>query len=212
MERLCVAIAFVLLPLSVMAADSGYYARVDTGYSWTSDGVDGSAIIGAGVGYQFTDHLRGDITLGERGWYSDSQSTAVTGFGTLSGKADIESTDAMVNAYYDIGHYNGFTPYVGGGIGLAYNHTESANLALNGVGIGSINSDNRTDVAWQLGAGTAYAFTPSVSLDVGYRYMDMGKAQTGDTFTAVNGATVGGVRATADLHGSELQAGLRFTF
>jgi opacity protein-like surface antigen len=88
----------------------------------------------------------------------------------------------------------------------------SANLALNGVGIGSINSDNRTNVAWQLGAGTAYAFTPSISLDVGYRYMDMGKAQTGDTFTAVNGATVGGVRSTADLHGSELQAGLRFAF
>ena len=201
----------ILLAFCAAAADSPYYGRLDTGYSWSTN-ADSSPIIGAGIGYQLNDHIRGDITLGYRGWYKASESGAVPGFGTLSGSSDIDSTDGMVNAYYDIGHFDRFTPYVGGGIGVAYNHAAAANVALNGASVGQIGSGNNTDFAWQLSAGTAIAITQSLSLDVGYRYIDLGSAQTGDTFTALNGASASGAKESVNLRGSELQAGLRLAF
>lgn len=201
----------ILLALSASAADSPYYGRLDTGYSWSSD-ADGSGIVGIGLGYQLNDHIRGDVTLAYRGWYDASKSGFFPGFGTLSGSSDVDSTDGMVNAYYDIGHFDRFTPYVGGGVGVAYNHAGAANLALNGINGGQIGSGNNTDFAWQLSAGTAVSLMQGLSLDIGYRYIDLGKAQTSDTFTAINGATASGARESVNLRGSELQAGLRLAF
>lgn len=201
-----------LLPVNAFATDSPLYGRVDTGYSWSSD-ASSSPILGAGLGYQFSEHIRGDVTIGYRGWYQDSKSAAIPPFGTVSGSSDIQSTDGLVNAYYDVGHYGHFTPYVGGGIGLAYNHADAANVALNGNNIGQIGSGDHTDFAWQVGLGTAIDITPGLSFDVGYRYMDMGTAQTSDNITSsINGNTFPGARQTANLRGSELQVGLRMAF
>lgn len=210
-KKSCVFLFTILCAFQAEAADQGWYTRADTGYSWTSDSVDGGAIVGAGVGYQFNDHIRADVTLGYRGWYSASESTVYLG-NTISGSADVNSTDGLVNAYYDIGHFGQFTPYVGAGAGFAYNKTDAATVNLNGAPVGQIGGDSRTDFSWQVGAGTAFRFTDNLSLDVGYRYMDMGKAQTSDTFTNNAGTSFSGFRQTVDLHGSEVQAGLRWTF
>jgi opacity protein-like surface antigen len=208
---ICSAVT-ILVASNALAEDAGMYGRIDSGYSWSTDGnLDGSGIIGAGIGYRFNDHVRGDVTLGYRGWYQASESASVTG-NTVSGSADIESTDGLVNAYYDIGQFGRFTPYVGGGIGFAYNNTRSANVALNGVNIGQIGGDSETNFAWQAGFGTAVSILDNLALDVGYRYIDLGSAETSNTFTANNGATVSGVRQSVNVRGSELQAGLRYSF
>lgn len=140
-----ISIAAILAASSALAADQGFYGRVDTGYSWSSD-ADGAGIIGAGIGYRFNEHLRGDVTLGYRGSYDASESATVAG-NTLSGSSDIKSVDGLVNGYYDIGTFGHFTPYIGAGIGFAANQADSANVALNGTNVGQIGSGSKTEFA-----------------------------------------------------------------
>ena len=119
----------------------------------------------------------------------------------------------LANAYVDIGSWNGFTPYVGGGLGLnvlyssgALNYTETANGApyaadLTGYSLawvdahgnpltpqpiigfgqqnwnGAINSTTY-GLAWALMAGFSYQLTPSIAIDIGYRYLNGGSTRT----------------------------------
>lgn len=210
--------AAMLAPLAATAIDPNLYLRLDSGYSFSQDmdkdigsnDADSSAIVGLGVGYHFNEHIRADATLGYRGWYKVNASETISGT-TLSGAADINSTVGLVNAYYDIGHFDRFTPYVGGGVGLASNHVGSTELALGGVGIGNIGSHTNTDFAWQLSAGTAINIAHGIDLDIGYRYLDMGTAKTGDNAT-VSGTPVTGATLKGNLQANEVQAGLRIGF
>lgn len=207
-----------LLPFTALAIDPNLYGRIDTGYSWSSDmdkdlgnnDAGNSAILGLGIGYHINDRIRTDATLAYRGWY-EFEGAATGGVTTLSGNADINSTIGMINAYYDIGHYDRFTPYVGGGVGFSSNHVKSASVALNGAGVGGIDGNTHTSFAWQLGAGTAINIAHGIDLDIGYRYIDMGTAQTGDTATVL-GTPVLGATLKGNLRASEMQAGLRMAF
>ncbi|GDX89921.1 hypothetical protein LBMAG45_17770 [Nitrospirota bacterium] len=65
---------------------------------------------------------------------------------------------------------------------------------------------DKTDFAWNVGGGVAYALTEHISLDVTYRYADLGKANWGASFTDV-------VRLTANnLHTNEFLFGARYQF
>jgi opacity protein-like surface antigen len=210
-------LAFACVPSGSFAAE-GLYGRIDTGYSWSSDmdrdlgnnDAGNSAILGGGIGYHINDHLRTDATISYRGWYKYEGSTTI-GSATLSGTADISSVVGMVNAYYDIGHYDRFTPYIGGGIGFSSNHVKSADLSLNGAGVGGIDGNTHTSFAWQLGAGTAINVAHGIDLDIGYRYIDMGTAKTGDTAT-IAGTPIAGATLQGNLRASEAQVGLRAAF
>ncbi|WP_058441243.1 outer membrane protein [Legionella brunensis] len=77
-----------------------------------------------------------------------------------------------------------FTPFIGGGIGYAYNEVRDfhtvARLVAAGVPIGSItsigNPASRSSFAWQASAGVSLKPQQShFSVDVGYRYYDGGK-------------------------------------
>lgn len=219
MKFLKTLILVALIPINAMAADGpSFYGRIDTGASFStnmdrdlgSDNAGTSAIVGGGIGYQFNDHIRADATLGYRGWYKYSGSTPFDNT-TFGGSADISNIVGLVNAYYDIGHFDRFTPYIGGGIGFSSNDVDTAHLNVGGVPVGTINSHNNTSFAWQLGAGTAVTITNALSLDVGYRYLDMGTAETGDIAT-VGSATISGATLKGNLRANELQVGLRYAF
>lgn len=211
MRNLFLAATLILLPLSAAATDPNLYGRIDTGYSWATDSDGSSAIVGAGLGYKFTDNIRADVTLGYRGWYKASASTNV-GASTVSGNADTKSFDGFANVYYDIGHFGRFTPYIGAGAGFANNRLDTASVLVNGVTVASINSNSRTDFAWQAGVGTAYQITDAVALDVGYRYVDLGKISTGDTLTINGGGSFSGATVEKNLNANEIQVGLRIAF
>lgn len=208
----------VLFPFGALAiAPSDFYGRVDTGYSWSSNmerdiGTDAgsSAIVGAGLGYRVNDNIRTDVTLGYRGWYQASGGVPVNAT-TVNASADIKSFVGLVNAYYDIGHYNRFTPYVGGGIGFSNNMVDTTNFSIGSIPLGNINSHSNTSLAWQLGAGTAVDITSNLALDIGYRYIDMGTAQTGDTATIL-GTPIAGATLKGNLRANEVQVGLRYSF
>ena len=116
----------------------------------------------------------------------------------------------MFNAYYDLGKWmDRFVPYVGAGVGVAYNRTDDVYFTGNPALINRIEGDDRWSLAWSLMAGVGWQVTERVTLDFGYRYLDMGKAESGHIDTA--GFWNPKVRLD-DLTAHEIKFGLRFAF
>ena len=107
---------------------------VGNGANWTTTNFTG----GAGFGYRWNDWLRFDATWDYRtGPGGSRQATVVCPYGltgvsspggvplgflydttnTCNGSASVRQNDNafLANAYFDLGTYYGFTPYVGGG-------------------------------------------------------------------------------------------------
>lgn len=137
---------------------SGWYLRGDVSYNFETDvdgrfgstnfelGVDSSSTFSAGVGYQFNDFLRADVTYGyER-----------RGFEDTSEKLRVQ--EVMANGYVDLGTFVGVTPYIGGGLG-------GANLSMNG--------DDENVFAWALMTGFSYDLASNIKLDIGYRFLGL---------------------------------------
>jgi len=164
----------------------------------TLNHIDGSPVIGAGVGYRFTSGLRGAVTLAYRGIYDLNDSTYEADY-----SARITSTTLMVNGYYDF-TAGGFRPYIGVGVGWASNKTEKLiqdfRLGFKNTFSGATRDD--TAVALMAGVGIPYS---GGMLDIGYRYIDLGKFETGNT--AALGVTSG---QTGKLTAHELTFGIRF--
>lgn len=199
------------------------YVRLDSGYSWSRSGhedLDGSSladtpILGLGVGYVFGDHLRLDLTLGYRGWYY-MKATVPSEFGLISQRAEIQALNGMVNVYYDIYKFEQlapyvFTPYVGAGVGFVYNNFQTTTISFRGSDVGTIAANSRTNFAWQVGVGTSIDVAPHTAVDLGYRYLDMGRISTSDHANII-GFNFTGARTQADLRANELQVGLRYRF
>ena len=81
---------------------------------------------------------------------------------------DISAHSIMGNIFLDLQTDTEFTPYVGGGLGVAHlkDHVTVGN---------TITRDKRWNLAWNLGGGIAWGLSESLALDLGYRYMDLGK-------------------------------------
>lgn len=167
-----------------------------------------SAFFGVGIGYQFNNWLRADLTAEYRGSASLSgrdtflfPTTATTGNRlTNNYSGSLQTNLYMANLYADLGTFCGFgciTPFVGGGIGFAthkmgqvtdnsvqgpYNTAVAPNSVFTG-GTFAFNSyfaeKSRTNFAWALMAGVGVDVTKNVKLELGYRYVNMGKAETG---------------------------------
>jgi opacity protein-like surface antigen len=128
--------------------------------------TDNTIVADIGVGCQFTENLRADVTLGYR-----SKAKVEDDFNSLDAK--FSALTVMVNAYYDIGNFNGFTPYVGAGIGLSRNKISDINLPATST------SGTKTSFAYSLQAGVSYDYSEALAIDASYRYIDLGKGQSG---------------------------------
>lgn len=211
------AAAIVLSATAAQAADEGIYARLDSGWSFSRDSgkdidddVGSSAIIGAGVGYRFNQHVRADVTLGYRGGYEVDTGFSTSGV-TANFKGDVSALTGMANVYVDVAKMGMFTPYVGGGIGFSRNKVDDVAVRTNASVNGTLQGDTETSFAWQLSAGVGIEVAPKWTIDVGYRYMDMGEAKSGDTIT-VGGVSATGATSKGDLRAHEIQASIRYQF
>ena len=114
----------------------------------------------------------------------------------------------LANVYWDVAEWNGFTPYVGAGAGLAFLKTEGAfhagrHLVQQNPDLGASWSDTDTVFAGQAGLGVSYAFSESVSADFGYRFL-----MTGDGDARKEIITL----KSRDNHVHQFMLGLRVTF
>ncbi len=113
----------------------------------------------------------------------------------LDSKVNYNMHTVLANAYYDFYNETIFTPYIGGGIGIAVVD-----------GRFEVNSYDReidsTVFAWQAGVGVGIALSDNVSADVGYRFLDTSNINTkfyGEDFEM-------------DISAHEFSIGLRFGF
>jgi opacity protein-like surface antigen len=156
-------------------------------------GFETGGIFRIGLGYQFNSWLRADIT-GEYRTPATWNSFDIANFnGTLIPEhITLHKSEvvALANVYADLGTWWCVTPFVGAGVGFAgiklANFTETAIAGLDPVqGAFLINANNfaadstQWNFAWALHAGLAYKVTPGFSVELAYRYLNMGSAQTG---------------------------------
>jgi opacity protein-like surface antigen len=231
--------AVTLLASASSVVQAQLYLRADLGYSWSRNAdikdknfpldqgicgnaactvpgklkdVGDSAILGGGVGWRLNPNVRVDGTLAYRGWYDlDKNDAANTKY-----KADVKSWNLMLNGYYDFAA-KGVSPYVGAGIGWARNKVDSikaTNPIAPGVTI-TAPGGTKSSFAWALMAGVGVPLNPTMTLDVGVRYTDLGKLETNSGgLTAAAGAVVvpAGTYSGAkgNLRAWEFTVGLRF--
>jgi opacity protein-like surface antigen len=139
------------VPSEVSTSQMGLYLRGDVGGSFLnwSGGKDDSAFVGGGgIGYQYSDMFRMDLTADFAGKYK------------IAPGAEISTTTLLGNAYLDFANDTMFTPYVGAGVG--YGWVKGSGTAV-----------DRDGVALGLAAGVGIDLTSNLTVDVGYRFRDI---------------------------------------
>lgn len=203
----------------------GWYLRGDIGYALMhNSGADfnntggahvafydvnfrGSIVGDVGAGYRWNEWFRTDLTVGYRfpKRYRGRTPCPCPG-GYTDNKTNLESWLFLANAYVDLGHFNGFSPYVGGGVGFAY-HRMSRLTGVNSNGTAAVpfEKGDSTSFAAAVHAGVSYDFSSALSLDASYRYVWLGDAKSGsDGF--------GGNVTLKNIRAHDFRVGLRYTF
>ena len=224
----------------------GWYLRGDIGFSnqsveritnpviaagttlnTTQKGFDAAPFGGAGVGYKFNDWIRADLTGEYRGRANFHGADTVTTPGVFFGTNDVTASKSeivgLANLYFDLGTWYGFTPFIGGGVGVAdvriHDYTDRG-LAFGGGpaplgpflgnGLSTAREHSQTNFAWAAHAGVAYAVSPNFAIEFAYRYLNMGDGRTG-TLVGFDGTTTPATRfRNIDSH--DFKVGFRWTF
>lgn len=154
-------------------------------------GFDTGGIYQVGIGYQFNNWFRGDVTGQYRGSASFhgldlvSFNGAPLGADTYSGRKT--EWVVMANIYADLGTWWSVTPYIGAGVGGSRNTI--SNFVDQGVSFSNAFGTSPTtayaataskwNFAWALHAGLAYKVNPGLTVELGYSYMNLGDGITG---------------------------------
>jgi opacity protein-like surface antigen len=233
----------------------GWYVRGDVGYAinashddttfrtydpiggdysagrFDADRFSGDFSGGLGVGYQFNDLFRADLTgdyfSGDFDGRISSASPCSGGAGgtgcSTKARSSFKAGSLMVNGYVDLGTLAGFTPYVGAGLGatrVSWNSVNAIDSCVDGIsgcgGAASVSTRYPGESDWRmtyaLMAGVAYEVTPNVKLDLGYRFSHIAG---GDMFGYSAADAAAGVGGTMGRDGAlsrhEIRIGLRIT-
>jgi opacity protein-like surface antigen len=222
-------------PPPVVAAQplGGWYLRGDVGVGINNDAdlqfeqnplntsnfaiqhsaMGDTTFISAGVGYEVNNWLRFDVT----GEYRTKSAVNAFGSYTLGGgtfldtyQGFLKSTVVLANGYIDLGTWNCITPYVGAGVGVAYNTFDDlvdVGVPTAGSGIGRDSSN--FNLAWALHAGVSYAVTQDFSVELAYRYLNYGSVT--DTIDCTGGCNPDSYKLK-NLSSNDLMLGVRWRF
>jgi opacity protein-like surface antigen len=200
------------------------YAQVPAGgLQQDGEGFTGGTSYGVGVGYQFNSWFRADITGEYRSRVSFSGTDIATFPGTVFSdvyQGGYTSWVGLVNGYVDLGTWWCLTPFIGAGVGAA--HIETTGLqdsgsnftTLNGAQGGAsyfANGASRTNFAWAAHAGVAYKVNNNFTVELAYRYLDMGTAVHGFG-SSFDGSNAGPSSFQfRDLTSQDVKLGVRWT-
>ncbi|MFC3072410.1 outer membrane protein [Shinella pollutisoli] len=234
----------------------GWYIRGDLGYAgWVKGGKPSYTVYqpggtvfstetfdtarfsepfsyGAGMGYQFNNFLRADLTTdffsGKLSGRSDVAlpCSAAEPAGTECGfnhKAGYSAINVMANGYVDLGTFAGFTPYVGAGAGvtnLRWDDLKSTPYCIDGSAAcsgttyasGTLPGYDSWRFTYALMAGASYDITERVKLDLGYRFTDIDGGKTFGYGAAERGWGASGAKGHDEgFQKHEIRAGIRIT-
>jgi opacity protein-like surface antigen len=222
----------------------GWYLRGDIGFSNQSiskrdyysypnllslqprNSFDTGGIFGVGVGYQFNNWFRADVTAQYRGNanFHGLDLTSYPDTGTVQRGSDTYSASKselvfLANVYADLGTWWCVTPYIGAGVGTSRNTISNfTDIGVNGTflfgtvpGLASASSGSKWDLAWALHTGLAYRVTPNMTVELGYSYMNLGDGVTGALVTK-DGVTANQAMTFKDITSHDLKLGVRWNF
>jgi len=237
------------LRTTLVEDDSGFYVRGDVGIglltaksfsqadlannggTFLQKSIGDTPYIGVGAGFKINNWFRTDLTAEYRATapvraYDNLSLTNNTNTLTLQANTNYSgnysAAVALWNGYIDLGTWRGFTPYVGAGVGLAYNRmsgfTESAiGTWTTPTGVttvptsGILGSKNTVKFAWALMAGTSYDISPNAKLDIGYRYLNLGQGVSTTTgLVYCSCGSIGQPLKARDLYANEIRIGVRW--
>ena len=203
-------------PPPVVEDFGGWYLRGDIGFSnqrvsrlnnaldatnTTSSqnlGFNTAGIFGLGAGYKFNNWFRADITGEYRGnsqFFGTDRITFPGGVGTDTYHATKYEWVVLANAYVDLGTWWCMTPFIGAGVGGArvwITTSPTRALPMSASARCRVSPSATTCRSGILpGRCTrvvAYKVTPNFTVELAYRYLDMGDGLTGDlrTFDGTN--------------------------
>src|ERR1700754_1915683 len=170
-------------------SDPAHYDGL-TSFNQTTN-FDSAGTYQVGVGYQFNNWFRADITGQYRG-SANFKGTDLLSFpcggGTANGIDNYSASKSellfLANAYADLGTWWCVTPFIGAGIGtsrVTISNFTDLNVPTNGVAYA--NSGSKWNFAWAAHAGLAYKVSPNLTLEVAYSYVDLGNGATGGSAT-----------------------------
>jgi opacity protein-like surface antigen len=177
-------------------------------------GFDASPLFGVGIGYYFNDWLRFDLTGEYRSKANFHGSQVITSGGSTYTDEYSGSKSEwlfLLNAYVDLGTWNGFTPFVGAGVGASRNTIHSfqdVNTVTSGVAFAD--DASKWNFAWALHAGLAYKVTKNFTVELAYRYVNLGDAQSGDIYTYNGINNINNPMEFKHLTSHDVKLGLRF--
>jgi opacity protein-like surface antigen len=194
-----------------------------TSLAQLGEGFTGGMSYGLGAGYQFNSWFRADVT-GEyrsRVGFSGTDFTVFpNGGGPLSDvyNGGYTSWVGLVNAYADLGTWWCVTPFVGVGVGAANLRTtglqDTGTLIRGGVVQSAsffAQGASTTNLAWAVHAGLAYKVNSNFTVELAYRYLDMGTAVHGFG-SSFDGSNAGPSSFQfRDLTSQDVKLGVRWT-
>jgi opacity protein-like surface antigen len=208
----------------VGSLDNYYYHQANTqNLVHVDKGFDAGALYDLGIGYQFNNWFRADAIVQYRGDASFHGLDTFTDGGTGNPVFDNYTAKKsewlmMANAYVDLGDYNGIVPYLGAGIGASRNTissfrdqgTDPTNPGGTTLAYGATAS--KWNLAWALHAGIGFKVTDQLTLDLGYSYIDLGNAQSGDLIAYDGTNAVYNPMYFKHITSHDLKLGMRYTF
>ncbi len=143
----------------------------------THSSLGDSVFFGGGVGYEFNNWFRVDVTAEYRARTPFNAFLIYQSGGVFGDQynASIRSDIFLANAYVDLGTWNCLTPFVGFGVGGALNTFDNLTdigIATSGSGVGT--NASQWNFAWAVHAGIDYSVTQNFSVELAYRYLNYG--------------------------------------
>ena len=239
------------LPPAPVAQQSAWYLRGDVGVgmqnfsqfdlepastlpsSWSVNQTDiqDATLFDLGVGYNFNDWLRFDVTgeyrtaaafkaLGSyTGSYAGSLCTPGSGYSCFDNyEGNFSAAVFMANAYVDLGTWWCLTPYIGAGVGTAYDRISGVQdvgyLPSGAPGFGYTYNDSSTwNLAWNAQVGLTYNVSDNLKIDFSWRYLDMGSPGSANIYCQNTGTTPTPCNTfnLKDLTSQDFRIGLRWS-
>jgi opacity protein-like surface antigen len=183
-----------------------------TGVAATNESNDDFRKYGIGFGIDPEGPARTDISFS----YSPEIKATSNGSFNTTARGSMKNYLVMINAYYDFEEEKAeqsFVPYISGGIGLSRMETDNSKVT-NAAGTINVSEGGETknNLGWALGLGTAIKMEENVSLDIGYRFLGMGKAELNGVFSGTPAQPSNSGGRVDNLFAHELYFGLRVGF
>jgi opacity protein-like surface antigen len=182
-----------------------------TNFVFDQNSNSDTTFVGGGAGYEWNNWLRFDLT-GE--YRSRTQVNARGVFDQVTGQGDayqgyIKSWVFLANAFVDLGTWNCFTPFVGFGVGGAYNQlADFVDMGIGTTGAGFGRNSAAWHFAWALYAGVGYNVSKNLKVDLTYRYLNYGSIT--DTVDCIGGCIPDSYKFS-NLTSHDFMLGLRWT-